>query len=480
MPAEAPVIRTVVTGASCYPNPPAGPAAPVRPYYHRRVFDFAARRRRFLEALGEGLAIIPAARIRYRSRDVEYLFRQDSDFFYLTGFLEPDAVAIFRPGRSPDYALFVRPRDRVREAWDGERAGLRRAVSRHGAGAAFSVGTLSERLRPWLREAETVYVRLGADPRVDAAVIAAAGRPEGPPALVDPGRLLYPMRLRKEPAEIAAMRRAASISVQAHAAAAAAIAPGRFEYEIQARLESGFRERGASGPAYPSIVASGPNATTLHYTGNGRRIGAGDLVLIDAGAEVDLYASDVTRTYPASGQFRPPQRETYALVLEAQKAAIARCVPGVPATAPHETAREVLRRGLARLKIVPKSADIAPFALHRTSHWLGLDVHDVGAFGTVETPVILEPGMVLTVEPGLYFRAGAGGPSRFRGIGVRIEDDVLVTAKAPEVLSGNLPREIEEVEAAVGARGKDRFTRNGQRRAPVGRNGRRRGDGSRF
>jgi Xaa-Pro aminopeptidase len=413
------------------------------------VFDFPARRRRLLAALGGGLAVIPAARIRYRSRDVEYPFRQDSDFFYLTGFPEPDAVAAFRPGRDPEYVLFVRPRDRVRETWDGTRAGPGRAVSRYGADAAFPVTELARHLRRWLMDVETVYFRMGVDPRLDALILEAGERPVGAPAVVDPGRLLHPMRLRKDRAEIAAMRRAAAVSVEAHSEGAAAIAPGRFEYEIQARLEGGFRARGASGPAYPSIVASGPNATTLHYTGNGRRIEDGDLVLIDAGAEVDLYASDVTRTYPASGRFRKAQRAIYALVLEAQKAAIARCVAGTSATAPHEAAREVLRRGLASLKIVPRSADIEPFALHRTSHWLGLDVHDVGGFGDKDAPMRLAPGMVLTVEPGLYFRAGAGGAAVYRGLGIRIEDDVLVTTGAPEVLSGDLPREIEDVEAAV-------------------------------
>lgn len=403
------------------------------------MHDFAGRRARFAELLDGTPAIVPAARVAYRSRDTAHRFRQDSDFLYLTGFPEPDAVAVFDRGA---FHLFVLPRDPGREAWDGERAGVEGAA-RTGA-TAWPLDRLEPFLSDFFRNADRLALPLGRHPRLDAwlAALPALRKGAGNPEIVDPSAIVAELRMVKEESEIAALETAASISARAHAEAAERLRPGAGEWEIEALLEFHFRSQGAAGPAYPSIVGSGPNATTLHYVKNDRRIGADDVVLIDAGAEFGGYCADITRTLPAGGDFTPAQRAVVDVVASAQETAIARCVPGATIDEVHESAHAVLADGLVALGVVPgPAADVLaegrqkPYTLHRVSHWLGLDVHDAGATHPGGSPRVLAPGMVLTVEPGLYFREDVAAPDRLRGIGVRIEDDVLVTDGAPRVLS---------------------------------------------
>ena len=430
--------------------------------------EFARRRRQLMRMMGEGaIAVVPGAGLRYRSRDVEYPFRQDSDFHYLTGFPEPDAVAVLVPGRPQgEYVLFCREREPDKEVWTGPRAGPEGACEHYGADDAFPIGDIDDILPGLIEGCERVYYTMGTYPDFDRRMIGylnelrrrvrAGGRT--PEEFVALDHLLHDMRLYKSRAELRAMREAARIAMGAHRRAMAACRPGLHEHEIEAELLYEFRRHG-SEPAYPPIVASGPNACILHYTANDRRMEDGELLLIDAGCEHACYASDITRTFPVSGRFSPEQRAVYELVLEAQEAAIAAVRPGNHWNDPHEAAVRVLTRGLVRLgllsgrpaQLVRKEA-YKRFFMHRTGHWLGLDVHDVGDYKVDEEWRLLEPGMVLTVEPGLYIAPDARGVrKRWRGIGVRIEDDVAVTADGCEVLSAALPKDPDTVEAMVGA-----------------------------
>ena len=428
---------------------------------HRR------RRERFLEAIGSGVAVIPAAPELRKSRDTEVLYRQDSDFFYLTGFHEAGAVAVLTPhDEERRFTLFVRPRDAERETWDGVRAGVEGAKERFGADAAYPIEELDAELKSLMEAGDALWYAARADGgEMDARVLRLlagfrTSRPrsgKGPWDLRDPGSVLDGMRLVKEPEEIERMRAAAEVSARGHLAAMRAGRPGAGEWEVQAALEGVFR---AAGPgyavAYPSIVASAHNATVLHYVTNDRRIAEGDLVLVDAGAEVEMYAGDITRTWPASGRFSAPQRAVYDVVLRALEAAIAEVRPGAPVTAAHEAARRVLVEGIVSLGLLEGEVDalieegkaFKRFFMHNTSHWLGLDVHDVGGYrGADGEPLPLAPGMVLTIEPGLYVPADAEDvPEALRGIGVRIEDDVVVTEDGCEILTRGVPVEAEEVE----------------------------------
>jgi Xaa-Pro aminopeptidase len=423
----------------------------------------ALRREEFMRRMGGGIAIIPTAPPAVHSNDVEYRFRPDSDFFYLTGFAEPEAVAVLVPaGGRTRYVLFVRPRDPEREVWTGRRAGIEGAVADFRADAAHPIDQLDAELGRLLAATDKVHFALGRNHELNERILglvraARAERPRtgsGPTALLDPSALLHEMRLRKAPEELAVMREAARIACLGHREAMARTRPGQFEYELEALVDGTFRRHGASGPAYPSIIASGANATILHYHDNHRRMEASDLVLLDAGAELACYCSDVTRTFPVGPRFTPAQRDVYALVLAAQLAAINAVAPGVPHDEPHRRAVRVLCEGLAALGILRGGVDelvegerYRPYYMHRTGHWLGMDVHDVGLYRTNGAPRALEPGMVTTVEPGLYFAADAPDvPEAFRGIGVRIEDDVLVTASGAEVLSAAAPKQIEEIE----------------------------------
>jgi Xaa-Pro aminopeptidase len=426
---------------------------------------YSRRRRAVLDRLGpRAAAIVPSAPVSTRSNDVEYPYRPDNDFLYLTGFREPEAVCLLVPGHPKgEFVLFVRPRDRERETWTGRRSGVEGAVAEYGADQAYGVQELDKVVGEYVADREHLYYCFGRDAELNERVTRwlqqwRQGRPrtgKGPIGLLDPGAILHEMRLIKTDEELGEMRRAAAIARSAHQAAIEAVRPGMFEYEIEAVLDYTFRRHGASGPAYPSIVAAGTNATILHYTENDQRIGADDLLLIDAGAEYRGYCSDVTRTFPAGPRFSPAQRRIYEIVLRAQLAAIDVVRPGVAVNAPHQRAVEVLVDGLLEIGLLQgDAADIIanekyrPYYMHRTSHWLGMDVHDVGSYKAGDDFRTLEPGMVLTVEPGLYIAAdGEDAEPRFRGIGVRIEDDVLVTAAGHEVLSAGIPKAVDEIEA---------------------------------
>jgi Xaa-Pro aminopeptidase len=431
---------------------------------------FRARRERFLERMGEGVAVLCAAPELHRSRDTEIRYRQDSDFFYLTGFPEPEAVAVLTP-HDPEhrFTLFVRPRHPEREVWTGQRAGVEGARERFGADAAYPIHELDEHLRALAEPAGELLYAFGRHPEMDRRIIRLlagfrGSRPrsgKGPLAVRDPDAVLAPMRRVKGPEEVERIRRAAKVSAQGHLAALRAARPGVGEWELEAALEGVFRASGARGPAYPSIVGSGPNATVLHYVANNRRAREGELVLIDAGAEWEMYAGDISRTFPVSGRFSPAQRAVYEVVWEAEEAGIATCRPGVPVSEAHDAAVRVLTRGMVELGLLAGEVEeligseaYRRFYMHRTSHWLGLDVHDVGPYVVEGEPALLAPGMVLTVEPGLYVAEDAEGvPDELRGVGVRIEDDVLVTERGPELLTRQVPVDPGEIERLVGSGG---------------------------
>ncbi len=429
--------------------------------------SYAERREAFAKSMGEGVAIIPAAPQSTRSNDVEYRYRQDNDLLYLTGFLEPNCVCVLSPGHDSErFILFVQPRDREKETWTGKRYGVDGAREVFGADAAYTIDQVKDILPAHLAQTDAVYFAPGRDERMNALVQglidgsrsgrARTGR--GVVSLVDPAAILHEMRLHKSGEELDLMRKAVAASARAHAAAVREVRDGSFEYELEALLEYHFRAAGGSGPAYPSIVASGANATILHYTQNDRRMREGDLVLIDAGAEFDGYCSDVTRTFPVGAGYSPPQRRIYEIVLRAQKEAIAAVRPGVSMEDIHRRATEVLVDGLLDIGLLSGEAgeliqkgEHARFYMHRTGHWLGLDVHDVGRYRVDGSSRPLEPGMVLTVEPGLYVAEELEDVSaEYRGIGVRIEDDVLVTEAGHEVLSAAILKEVDDIEAIRG------------------------------
>ena len=423
----------------------------------------AARRSRVLDAMGEGVMLLPAATEQLRSGDTHFPFRQDSDFGYVTGFPEPDAVAVLVAGDEKPYTLFVRQRDPEQAVWVGPRAGVAGAIEDHEADVAHPLDVLEKELPAVLGKASQVFLPLGREDALTRRLWtlvrwAHAQRPRtgsGPSVLRDSGDILHELRLTKEPAEIARLRETIAIAAEAHREAMRTVRPGMHEYEIEAMIDGIFRRRGATGPAYPSIVASGANATILHYTANDRPVAPDELLLIDAGSERAGYCADVTRTFPTGRRYSPPQRDLYDAVLASQLAAIAAARPGATLEAIHSTAVRVLAEALIALELLSGSVDEAVeketykrFYMHRTSHWLGRDVHDVGQYRIGDTPRALEPGMVFTVEPGLYVPADADDvPAPFRGIGIRIEDDVLVTARGVEVLSATVPKQVEEIEA---------------------------------
>lgn len=434
---------------------------------------FAERRKLLLDAMGpDAVALFVGARLVTRSADTEFPFRQDSDFWYLTGFDHPDAVAVLSTREGPEFTLFVQPRDPAAETWTGYRPGVEGAVGEFGADAAFRRDELPEKLSEILRGADRIYHVLGRDADLDQRVVALQeeirrqSRGGVLPAreLVDPRIALHEMRLFKSDAEIALMQHAADISREAHGAAARLTHPGRFEYELEAELGRVFRARGGSGPAYGSIVGGGKNATILHYIRNDQELQAGDVVLIDAGVEYQSYASDVTRTYPVGGRFEAAHKDVYELVLAAQTASIDASRPGATLPDVHNASVRTLCDGLISLGILGGSVDEAiekegyrRYYMHGTSHWLGLDVHDVGAYvkknGSGETkPRPLEPGMAYTIEPGLYFGPkDSEVPEAYRGIGVRIEDDVVVTREGITNLTEAIPKTVADVEAWVQA-----------------------------
>ena len=434
------------------------------------VETFAARRRRLLEQLGpRGAAVLPAAPVHIRNNDVEHAYRQDSDLYYLTGFEEPHSVLVLTGAHSEHQSiLFLQPRDPEREVWDGPRLGTERAVAELEVDAAFDIAELAEKLPGYLEGVETLHYPVGQnhpfDSRLFAAVKAArqrgrrSGRP-GPTTFVDPLHGVHEMRLHKDEAELEAMRRAAKVTAAAHRRAMVVARPGMHEYEIQAEMDRIFRAAGCERTAYDSIVGSGPNATILHYRANRRRMEEGDLLLIDAGCELAYYASDVTRTFPVSGRFSEPQRILYELCLAAQEAAIEATRPGATLDTLHEAAAKVIAAGLLEHGLVQGTLEevmaeqrYKDFFMHKTSHWIGMDVHDVGAYHTDGEPRPLEPGMVLTIEPGIYVAVGANVDEKWRGIGIRIEDDVLVTEAGHENLTADVPKSVADIEALMGDR----------------------------
>ncbi|MDX2212147.1 MAG: aminopeptidase P N-terminal domain-containing protein [Oculatellaceae cyanobacterium bins.114] len=431
--------------------------------------EYAQRRETLMTKIGKGTAIFRSAPMAVMHNDVEYNFRQDSDFFYLTGFNEPSAVAVLAPHHEEHrFILFVQPKDPERETWTGYRVGVEAAKEQFGADVVYPIEELQEKLPQYLEKADRIYYRLGRDRSFNDTILnqwqqlmrTYPKRGTGPIALEDPAPTLHSMRQLKSASEIELMRTAAAIAIDAHERARAFAQPGRYEYEVQAEIEHTFRLRGAAGPAYPSIVASGANACILHYTENTRQMQADELLLIDAGCAYGYYNSDITRTFPVSGQFTPEQKALYEIVLEAQLQAIAQVHPGNPYNQIHDTAVRVIVEGLLDLKLLQgdieeiiKEEKYKPFYMHKTGHWLGLDVHDVGVYQHGETAHTLEPGQITTVEPGIYIapdiKPVEGQPEvdpRWRGIGIRIEDDVLVTSAGHEVLTEGVPKAIAELE----------------------------------
>lgn len=412
-----------------------------------------------------GIAVLAAAPERVRSRDTSFSFRQDSDFAYLTGFDEPESVAVLVHGRSHgEFLMFCRERDPERERWDGPRAGPEGAVESYAANDAFPIGDIDDILPGLLERSERVYYSMGVSPEFDHKLLAWINelnsnrqRGHAPSEIVALDHLLHEMRLFKSRSEASALRRSAKIAVAAHVRAMRACRPGMMEYELEAEFLHEFRKNGAE-PAYLPIVAGGGNACTLHYTQNDARLEDGDLVLIDAGCELDMYASDITRTFPVNGEFTAPQRELYEIVLSANQAATAAAQPGNHWDDPHAAAVKEVTRGLrtlglleGRLPTLIKEEAYKTYFMHRTGHWLGMDVHDVGDYRIDGEWRLLEPGMVMTIEPGIYVDSGVRrAAKRWRGIGIRIEDDVLVTRDGPEVLTGALPATVEDIELQMG------------------------------
>ena len=411
------------------------------------------------------VAIIPAARETTRSNDTHYRFRQDSDFFYLTGFEEPEAIAVIKPGETHEYALFVRPRDPEREIWDGRRAGVEGAKSEFGADEALPIDEFDNKLPEILNNAEILYYRLGAQRDLDEKIIREISRmralnrkPIHPPqTIIDPATIIHELRVIKSPEELEVMQTAADIAAEAHCEAMKAVRPGMKEFEIEALIEQIFRRHGAAGPAYTSIVGAGPNATVLHYINNDGDLRDGELLLLDAGAEYKGYASDITRTFPINGRYSKPQREIYDLVLKAQMSCVEMVRPGVTHDQLKQHSIEVLTEGMVELGLLEgepeqliKDKKYEKFYMHGLGHMLGIDVHDVGRYYYGKESRALEPGVVMTVEPGIYVAPDTQGvPEKYLGIGVRIEDDVLCTNNGPRVLTSKVPKHAEEIEALM-------------------------------
>lgn len=430
--------------------------------------EFARRRRQLMRMMGkDGIAIVPAAPVRLRNGDVEYEYRQDSNFHYLTGFPEPEAVAVLIPGRAQaEYVLFVRDRDAGREAWDGARAGPDGATRQYGADDAFPITDIDEILPGLLENRSSVYYTMGIHPDFDQRVVGwvnslrahARQGAQTPQEFVALDHLLHDMRLYKSRSELDKMRRAAQIAARAHVRAMRFCRPGLNEYQVEAEILHEFRSHRAQ-TSYLPIVGGGRNACVLHYRANNHDLRDGDLLLIDAGCELDYYASDVTRTIPVNGRYSPEQRAIYEVVLEAQHAAIGKVRAGNHWNDPHDAAVRAITQGLVRLGLlkgrVPaliRSQAYKRFFMHRTGHWLGLDVHDVGDYKVGGEWRVLEPGMALTVEPGIYIPAGSKGVARrWWDIGVRIEDDVVVARGEAEVLTAQVPKDPDEIEKLMQA-----------------------------
>jgi len=426
---------------------------------------FNRRRQDVMQLMGEGVAVIPTSPECIRNRDVVFPFRPDSDFYYLTGFPEPDAVAVLCPEREQgEFVLFCRERDPDRETWDGKRAGLDGAVSEYGADDAFPIDDIDEILPGLLENRSKVFCTVGSHKDFDVKLLSWVQEVKnksqagiyGPNEIVDLGHILHELRLVKRTEEVNVMKRIAKISAAAHRRAMEICRPGRMEYEIAAEIEYMFKKAGCESWAYPPIVAGGANACTLHYITNRDELRDGDLLLIDAGGELDYYAADITRTFPVNGRFTGEQKAVYDIVLRAQLAAIEQAQAGNHWNQPHEAAVRILVEGLIDLGLLEGEVDAnieegsyRRFFMHRTGHWLGMDVHDVGDYKVENEWRVLEPGMVMTVEPGLYIPRDDDVDPRYRGIGIRIEDDVLVQRRGNQILSSHAPKSIDDIESLM-------------------------------
>jgi Xaa-Pro aminopeptidase len=427
--------------------------------------EFARRRKNLMQMVGEGgIAILPAAPIRTRSRDVEYRYRQDSDFYYMTGFAEPDAVAAMVPGRANgEFLMFCRERDAEKERWDGQRMGTVGVVDAYQADDAFPIDDIDDILPGIMESCERVYYTMGLYKDFDARMAdwvnsLRSGGSRGlhtPQEFVALDHILHDMRLYKSRSEISAMRKSAKVAVAAHKRAIRMTRPGLFEYEVEAEFIHEFRRHDARY-SYSPIIAAGVNACTLHYVDNSAALADGDLLLIDAGCELDYYASDITRTFPVNGKYNPEQRAVYEIVLEAQLAAIDKVRKGNHWNDPHDAAVKAITRGLKKIGLLEgslprliKDGAYRQYFMHRTGHWIGMDVHDVGDYKVGDEWRVLEPGMVMTVEPGLYIADSRKVPKRWRNIGVRIEDDVAVSSNGPDVLTKGLVKDPDDIEALM-------------------------------
>ena len=426
---------------------------------------FEQRRKIVFNALGNAVLVLASGPVKKKSRDIGIPFRPDSDFFYVTGMCEPDFVALLKPnGLDGDLILFVPTRDYDEEVWTGQRMGPEEIKCEYGATEVYGRHQLEQLLPSLLSNTDEVYFRFGSDQQVQDLVLSSLNSSQfhksrgskWPRGVLDPGSLLHEMRLVKDEEEVNRIRKAAEITSEAFREMLVYCGPGAGEWELAAALEFGFRKRGASGPAYPTIVGSGNNGCVLHYSENSRIMEADDLVLVDGGAEVGLYAGDMTRTFPVSGSFSKVQKEVYGVVTKAYECAIKKVGPGIAIEDIHKTATDCLIDGLLHLGVLKGSAEEVldkgihkPFFPHQTSHWLGLDVHDVGDYLKDGRSRILEPGMILTVEPGLYFSESTEELEEFYGIGIRIEDDLLVTDRGSESLGCSLPIIAEDVENLV-------------------------------
>lgn len=429
--------------------------------------EFKKRRAALMKRVGKGnIAIISSASQQIRNRDVHYPYRQDSDFFYLTGFNEADSLAVFIPGREQgEYVLFCREYDQQKALWEGAHAGLEGATKHYDADDAFPIDDLDEILPGMLENKGKVFYPMGKDSELDHKLLEwinhirrqSRSGVVAPAELASLEHLVHEMRLLKSSEELKLMRRAAEVSARAHLRAMKVCKPGMYEYQIEAELVHEFVDEGLRAVAYQSIVAGGKNACVLHYTANNDKLSKGDLLLIDAGVECEHYAADITRTFPVSGKFSEPQKLLYQLVLDAQDAALDQIGPGIPWNKAHDASVEVLTKGLVRLGLLKgrvkkliKDEKYKQFYMHRIGHWLGMDVHDVGAYKIGDEWRLLEPGMVLTVEPGLYVPADCDTVDKqWRGIGIRIEDNVLVTKDGHEVLTDGVPKSIADIEAVM-------------------------------
>ncbi len=431
--------------------------------------EYKNRRKQIMKKIGKSTAIFRSAPVAVMHNDVEYAYRQDSDFFYVSGFNEPDAVAVLAPHHDKHrFVLFVRPKDPEQEVWTGNRAGVEGAKERYEADETYAIAELDEKLPQYLENADRIYYRFGRDRLFNETIVThwqklLTTRPSkgtGPTAIEDSGTIVHPLRMLKTKAEIDLMRRAADISVRAHQRALEVMRPGRYEYEIEAEIDYVFRKNGGDGSAYPSIVASGPNSCTLHYIANNRQVQKRDLLLIDAGCSYRFYNADITRTVPVSEKFTAEQKAIYEIVLAAQANAIEMLRPGKTYKQAYDAAVRTITEGLVDVGLLAGTVDdlikeekYKPYYMHRLGHWIGLDVHDCGLYQQGASSHRFEPGNVLTVEPGIYIgtdtKPAKGQPAikpRWRGIGVRIEDDVLITAKGHEVLTEKLPKRIDEIE----------------------------------